>query len=244
MRSLYQRFKEMLPGPIRRVLSAVNQRWFARTTLQKKYGDWFEVDWRRKFTTVTDNEWKEVYDRAWRNHGNDCVEESDLRLFLDSLSLPGSVLEVGCGAGGLVIGLAKAGYDVTGMDVSEEALAIARSAAEEAGVSVRWHVGFAEHLPFADKEFDYIVSAHTLEHVRDLERTGAEFRRVARRKIVVLTPRQSFKRYMDNYHTQFFETSEDLASVFALKSFDCREIDASDHKNEFQGKALFYVGSL
>jgi ubiquinone/menaquinone biosynthesis C-methylase UbiE len=193
---------------------------------------------------VSDEEWKHVYDRAWQNHANDCVEESDLRLFLKALSLPGSVLDVGCGAGGLVRGLAKAGYRATGMDVSKEALALARAEAERENVTVEWREGFAEHLPFPDKSFDYIVSAHTLEHVRDLTRTGSEFRRVARKKIIVLTPMQSFKRYMDNYHTQFFETADQLSAVFGLKSFDCSLIDAADHHNEFQGMAWFYVGSL
>jgi len=241
---LYESLKEFLPRPLRRLLGKINQRWFARKTLQRKYGEWFEVDWREKFTDLSDEEWRAAYDRAWKNRGNDCVDENDAMLFLNALPRPGSVLDVGCGAGGLAIRLAQAGHRVTGMDVSEQALHIAREAGRNAGLPIEWRAGFAEQLPFPDKSFDYLVSAHTLEHVRDLAQTTAEFKRVARKKILILTPKQSYKRYMDNYHTQFFETSDRLSQAFGLHSFTCTEVHAGGVDNQFQGKAWFYAGIL
>ncbi len=130
------------------------------------------------------------------------------------------------------------------MDVSEEALRLATAAGSKAGVTVEWRMGFAEKLPFPDQSFDYLVSAHTLEHVRDLLPVVSEFKRVARKKILILTPKQSYKRYMDNYHTQFFETSEQLSRILGLDPFTCVEIDAGGATSEFQGKAWFYVGSV
>lgn len=243
MARLYKTFKQLLPRSLREFLSGVNQRWFARRTLRRKYGDWFEVDWREKFSSLSNEEWKSAYDRAWKHRGNDCVEEGDARLFLNALPEPGSVLDVGCGAGGLAIRLAQAGHRVTGIDVSQEAVRLATEAGRKAGVTVEWRVGFAEELPYPDQSFDYLVSAHTLEHVRDLKPVVSEFKRVARKKILILTPKQAFKRYMDNYHTQFFETSDQLSRIFGLEPFTCVEIDAGDPRREFQGKAWFYVGS-
>jgi len=244
MARLYESLKGFLPRPLRRLLGEINQRWFARRTLRRKYGDWFEVDWRKKFENLTDEEWKAAYDRAWKNRGNDCVDTKDAALFLNAMTEPGSVLDVGCGAGGLAIRLAQAGHRVTGMDVSEEALRIAQEAGQNAGVSIQWQLGFAERIPFPDKYFDYIVSAHTIEHVRDLSQTAAEFKRVARKKILILTPKQSYKRYMDNYHTQFFDTADQLSGVFGLHAFTCTGIDAGGNDNEFQGKAWLYVGNI
>jgi len=49
----------------------------------------------------------------------------------------GPVLELGCGTGRLLLPLANAGYEVTGVDLSPEMLRIARSRAEAAGVAQR-----------------------------------------------------------------------------------------------------------
>ncbi len=113
MSRLYTSFKGLLPRSLRELLSDINQRWFARRTLRRKYGDWFEVDWREKFSSLSNDEWKSAYDRAWKHRGNDCLEERDASLFLTAIPEPGSVLDVGCGAGGLAIRLSKAGLLVT-----------------------------------------------------------------------------------------------------------------------------------
>ncbi len=49
------------------------------------------------------------------------------------------VLDLGCGTGRHAVGLARLGFEVTGVDVSEYALGRARLAAAEAGVTVRLH---------------------------------------------------------------------------------------------------------
>lgn len=49
----------------------------------------------------------------------------------------GPLLELGCGTGRLLVPLAKAGYLVTGVDISPEMLRIARAKAREAGVARR-----------------------------------------------------------------------------------------------------------
>lgn len=234
----------MLPETVREALSAVNQRLFARRTLRRKYGSWFDVDWRKKFRTLTDEEWKRAYDEAWKHRSNDCVEETDAQMILDALGNKGSVLEVGAGIGTLAIRMAKEGFDVTGVDVSAEALDRARERAKQEGVTIAWREGFAESLPFPDKSFDYVTCCHTLEHVKDLEKATSELKRVARRKIIVLTPKQKFRLYAENYHTQFFERADQLSKAFGLAGSECREIDCLDHKNEFQGKAFLYVGNV
>lgn len=234
----------MLPEGLRDALSAINQRLFARRTLLRKYGSWFDVDWRKNYQKITDQEWKRAYDEAWKNRSNDCVEETDAELILGALAEKGTVLEVGAGIGTLAIRLAKEGFSVTGVDVSAEALRRAEGAAVREGVVVSWREGFAEALPFPDKSFDYVTCCHTLEHVKDLAKATSEFKRIARRTIVVLTPKQKFRLYAENYHTQFFEHPEQLADAFGLNRYECREIDCIDHKNEFQGKAFLYIGEL
>ena len=244
LRTTYIRFKSLLPDPLREALSAVNQRLFARRTLAKKYGSWFDVDWRKKYRSLSEDEWKRAYNEAWKHRNNDCVEETDAELILGALGTKGSVAEVGAGIGTLALRLAKEGFDVTGVDVSSEALKRAGERARLEHLTIQWREGFAESLPFPDKSFDYVTCCHTLEHVKDLAKAASELKRIARKKVVVLTPKQRFRLYAENYHTQFFETPRQLSDAFDLPRFDCREIDCIDHKNEFQGKAFFYVGYI
>lgn len=71
---------------------------------------------------------------------------------------PGRVLDVGCGEGADAVWLARAGWDVTAIEVSGVALERAAGHARDAGVTVRWvHAELAEAaLPSAS--FD-LVSA-------------------------------------------------------------------------------------
>jgi SAM-dependent methyltransferase len=244
LHTAYLKFKRALPAWARDGLSAVNQRLFARRTLQRRYGSWFDVDWRKKFHALSEAEWQRAYDEVWEHHRNDCVEETDAEMILDALGEPGTVLEAGCGMGTLAIRLAQAGFQVTGMDVSKLALQQASERALKAGVQIAWQEGFAESIPFPDKAFDCVTCCHTLEHVKDLDKSVAELKRVARKKIVVLVPKQKFRLYAENYHTQFFEQQEQLVGAFGLAQCECTEIDCLDHKNEFQGRAFLYVGLL
>src|SRR6516225_9183356 len=56
---------------------------------------------------------------------------------------PGRALDVGCGEGADSIWLARRGWAVTAIDVSDVALGRAREAARAAGVSVEWICGDA-----------------------------------------------------------------------------------------------------
>ena len=70
-----------------------------------------------------------------------------------------SVLEVGCGAGVDLARFAKGGAEVSGVDLTESAIALASANFSQQGLAGRFEVADAEHLPFADNTFD-LVYAH------------------------------------------------------------------------------------
>jgi cyclopropane-fatty-acyl-phospholipid synthase len=79
-----------------------------------------------------------------------------------------SVLDIGCGWGGMAIYLAKyAGAEVHGITLSEEQLALARTRAEEAGVAdkVRFELVDYRDLAARGQQYDRIVSVGMFEHV-------------------------------------------------------------------------------
>ena len=72
------------------------------------------------------------------------------------------VLDVGCGDGAYLIHATRLGATVTGLDISPAMLAAARRRAGAAGVSVEWHEGRAEALPFQTASFDVVIAVTVL----------------------------------------------------------------------------------
>ena len=78
---------------------------------------------------------------------------------------PGRALDVGCGEGADAIWLARAGWRVTGVDVSEVALQRAAAASREAGVTVEWVRADISAGPPAPGGFDLVCAQYpALEH--------------------------------------------------------------------------------
>ncbi len=66
------------------------------------------------------------------------------------------ILDVGCGTGRHALELGKRGYSVTGVDLSENMLNMAREKAMAAGVHIDFQVADARNLQFED-EFDLVI---------------------------------------------------------------------------------------
>jgi len=84
---------------------------------------------------------------------------------------PGRAVVLGCGSGTNAIYLAKKGFDVTAMDVAPTALAIAKTKADKANVTVRWMVADVLAPPTL-KPFDVIFDRGCYHGVRRVSATG------------------------------------------------------------------------
>ncbi|MFN2462438.1 MAG: class I SAM-dependent methyltransferase [Candidatus Dormibacteria bacterium] len=91
---------------------------------------------------------------------------------------PGRVLEVGCGPRARAAELAKLGFDVSAIDISDTAIQMARATASEKGIlGVDFRVMNAESLDYPDAAFDLILGSAVLHHL-DLDKAGPELARV------------------------------------------------------------------
>jgi ubiquinone/menaquinone biosynthesis C-methylase UbiE len=111
----------------------------------------------------------------------------DLRRFTETARLvaerarPGAdVLEVAPGPGYLAIEMARRGYAVTGLDISESFVRIARERARKAGVAVDVRHGNAAQMPCADATFDFIVCTAAFKNFSDPVGALNEMHRVLR----------------------------------------------------------------
>lgn len=98
---------------------------------------------------------------------------------LDSSSY---VLDVGCGCGNFLIGIARRiGCRGVGLDLSEERIRFAREKLSgEPGLDIRFDHASATDMPYPDNEFSHVVSQDALCLVPDKPRSHAEIFRVLR----------------------------------------------------------------
>lgn len=95
------------------------------------------------------------------------------------VAAPASVLDFGCGTGEIARALAAAGYALTGCDLSPAMIEAARARA--GGPSyVLLDTDRLPALPFADSQFDAVVSSSVFEYLPDPAGQLRELRRVLR----------------------------------------------------------------
>ena len=84
---------------------------------------------------------------------------------------PCKTIDLGCGAGNYAIYLAGLGFDVTGVDISPSAIALAEANARQKGVSCRFLVAdILGGLPEVTETFEFAYDWSLLHHVFPLDR--------------------------------------------------------------------------
>ncbi|HEX4805007.1 MAG TPA: class I SAM-dependent methyltransferase [Conexibacter sp.] len=116
---------------------------------------------------------------------------------LFALAAPQSVLDVGCGEGVLTYQWAQQLGErrIVGIDLDDEKLKAEWATRRRPNLEYRTIP--AEHLPFADGEFDLACAIEVLEHVPDPAHTVAEMARVASRHLLVSVPREPLWRMLN-----------------------------------------------
>jgi ubiquinone/menaquinone biosynthesis C-methylase UbiE len=90
------------------------------------------------------------------------------------------VLEVGCGAGVDLVRFARGGARVTGIDIADSAIALARQNVGHQHLRAGLSVGNGECLPFAADTFDFVYAHGVVQYTANDQALVDECRRVAR----------------------------------------------------------------
>ena len=94
------------------------------------------------------------------------------------------ILDMACGCGTAVFWGLNHGLETYGIDPNEDKHRFLALKAKAYGYPKAWlqrfSMGVGEQLPYADGEFDAVLSYQTLEHVQDLRKVLAEIIRVVR----------------------------------------------------------------
>ncbi len=115
------------------------------------------------------------------------------------------VLDIACGEGYGSDLLAEAARSVTGVDISQEAVAHAKINYSRNGLT--FQTGSATDVPLANSTVDLVVSFETIEHLQDHDKMMSELRRVLRKRGVLLisSPNKQVYSDRDGYKNPFHE---------------------------------------
>ncbi len=155
------------------------------------------IEFRERARTMSAEEYAGFYARITPIHGECDLNRPCIERILAEVE-GGSVLDAGCGRGHLagLIARADPGATVVGADLAPPAA--------QGPPNLRFVEGWLGRLPFADKSFDTVVCTHVLEHLPDLDGALADLRRIVRRRLILVVPKEREARYPLNLHVHFF----------------------------------------
>jgi ubiquinone/menaquinone biosynthesis C-methylase UbiE len=127
---------------------------------------------------------QELYDDGWRKElaaGKEQRGNLQTNLeFLAQINLlkqNDRILEIGCGIGSIVAELSGQGYDITGTDISGEAIAYGLKKYGD----IKLQVQPAQDLQVEDETFDVVLSFDLFEHIAQVDKHISEVYRVLRK---------------------------------------------------------------
>jgi len=209
-----QRLKRLLPGWVKRLYN----RTVSKTIIRNKFGSWLDIEWNRNARERSDREWVAAYNTSWKYWQESDLAPGDVERIRNEIRNCSSLLDAGCGDGFLLERVRDLAVSCAGMDLSLSGLKLARKRLGDDQPLVQ---SFLEALPFPSRCFDTVVTTHTLEHVKDLQRAVSELKRVTARKLIVLVPCQEEVLYSEDYHLHYFSKEADLLNLFSLPNARC-----------------------
>jgi ubiquinone/menaquinone biosynthesis C-methylase UbiE len=184
-----------------------------------------------------------------RNTRKSMAEFRDLAARLAALAPAQSrFLEVAPGPGFLSIELARRDFPVTGLDISETFVGLARENARREGVSVDFRLGNASAMPFENASFDFLVCRAAFKNFSEPVRALEEMYRVLRAGGTALiidlrrdVPMRTISEYVKRMGMSFFSrwftrltfrfmllkrayTGDELEKMLAQTAFPKKEI--------------------
>ncbi len=150
----------------------------------------------------------------WSKEGHEQLQEVTLHL-VDKVKDAKTILDVGCGPGIYCKRLSDKGYDIIGVDYSENTVELAK----QKYPGIRFMVADGYNLPFADKQFDIAISIGALQCIIEHEKFIKELMRVSSKAVIISTLLKK-KKSKDPIRT--------LKEQLKADAFPCREYHASE----------------
>ncbi len=177
------------------------------------------MDFKKNVFNMTEKEYENFY-KMIHNRADDRetdMNNESVNFLINNIKEDDeNMIDIGSGRGYLLKQIRKAGKKIkmTGIDfyngLNDE--------------TIDYQYGFIEKIPMADKSVDVITCTHTIEHILDTKAAVEEMKRVARKKIMIVTPRQRYYYYTLDLHVNFYPIKELLVKEIGLKNYTIQDI--------------------
>jgi len=150
------------------------------------YSNWYNMLNKMASTIINNHMYNELADSWWDENGPlhllkamvnpwrvPYFKDVLIQRFGTDLSLI-RLLDIGCGGGVLAEEFARLGCQVTGIDIAEESLTVARAHARTQGLLIDYQIGSATQLPFDGSSFEVVSCCDVLEHIPEWEQVIVE----------------------------------------------------------------------
>lgn len=188
-----------------------------------------------------DKEWQDQFDKnagtalpdylasCWSQHGF----EERIALFPELLNnlKAKTALDVGCGPGNYCELLLGKGFEVTGVDYSQNMLA----RAEKNAPGAKYVRANAYELPFKDQSFDLVISIGVMQCLSDEERFISELCRVSKRYVILSTLRRTHRVKNSKEHLKKLLEQDSMPA----RLYYPKDVEAIFKENHFSTKTIF-----
>jgi 2-polyprenyl-3-methyl-5-hydroxy-6-metoxy-1,4-benzoquinol methylase len=147
-----------------------------------------------------------------------------------------TVLDVGTGTGRAALLMARAGARVTGIDASEEMLAIARQRATDGGTAIVFRTGDAHALDFQPRSFEVVISLRVIMHTPRWQACVGELCRVADQLVILDYPSSRSIAFVQSKARRLLAAVGRRTEPYRVFSF--RQIDDALRRSGFRVRAV------
>ena len=82
-----------------------------------------------------------------------------------------------------------------------------------------------KNINFENQFFDTVICCHTIEHIPDINKAINELKRIAKKELIIVVPKQRYNFYTLDLHLHFFPDRFSLINIIGLKDYKLFEID-------------------
>lgn len=134
----------------------------------------------------------------------------------------GKVLDFGCGSGVLMLEAARRGYDVSGLDISNEMAKQCRSMLEQCHIPAKLYCGTLEQFGHVIPPLDTIICSSVLEYVSDPKKLLLDFYNLLEPGgilLITVPNRSSYMRIIESKIKQIYPVFKWLCFISKFRQY-------------------------
>lgn len=206
----------------------LNSRAFHKILYRVFIGRWFDVDFDEEYKKYSPKEWIGLYDNLFLNRIRDSDLSKAQKKYVVDHVVGNSVLEVGCGTGEIIQEILKEKKEkkivkIVGNDISQAAIQFLTKKFK-GFANTAFIEGDFLNLGLKEK-FDTVLCLHVLEHIVDIDKMVRLLIESSKKRIILVVPREKYRRYRPNYHIHFFNEDNPITKYFMGRKNDLTIID-------------------